>query len=161
MPNATALEHADTMIEKAWGQPIAELEKAAIRRPVEDPLLRAAMHIRGYLTVVSNSVAVHQERLHALTQPGHVPAFYDLDRITESASALRTAHAESNTALQAIRHVVDARELALQAQHGPDAERVKAASARSTHAPRPLALPAERPAPPAAAAPAAATANRR
>ncbi|MFF2616874.1 hypothetical protein [Kitasatospora sp. NPDC058046] len=148
------------MIEKAWGRPVTELEKAATRHPVEDPLLRAAMHSRGYLTVVSNSVAVHQERLHTLTRPGHVPAFYDLDRITESASALRTAHAESNTALQAIRHVVDARELALQTQGGRAAERVKAATARSTHAPRPPGLPAERPAPPTAAAPAASAANR-
>ncbi|MFD8783784.1 hypothetical protein [Kitasatospora sp. NPDC059599] len=87
--------------------------------PVEDPMLRAAMHHRAHLVVASNSAAVHQERLHALTRPGHVPAFYDLDRITASASALRTAYAESNTAVQMIRHIVDARELALQAQNGP------------------------------------------
>ncbi|MFF4927154.1 MULTISPECIES: hypothetical protein [unclassified Kitasatospora] len=161
MPDVTALEHADAMIEKAWGRPIADLEKAAVRRPVEDPLLRAAMHSRGYLTVVSNSIAVHQERLHALTHPGHIPTFYDLDRITESASALRTAHAETSTALRAICHVVDARELALQDQNGPGAERVKAATARSTHAPRPVSLPVERPAPPTAAASAASAANRR
>ncbi|MFD5434777.1 hypothetical protein ACFWJ4_21810 [Kitasatospora sp. NPDC127067] len=161
LSDATALEHADAMIEKAWGRPIAELEKAAIRHPTEAPLLRAAMHTRSHLTVVSNSVAVHRDRLHALTRPGHVPAFYDLDRITASASALRTAHAESDTALQAIRHVVDARELALQAQDGLGAERVKAAAARTTNSPRPLGLPAEQPAPPATAVPTASTAKRR
>ncbi|MFJ6381399.1 hypothetical protein ACIQI7_15585 [Kitasatospora sp. NPDC092039] len=161
MPDPTALEHADAMIEKAWGRPIAELEKAAIRRPVEDPLLRAAMHTRSYLTVVSNSVAVHRERLHALTRPGHVPAFYDLDRITESASALRTAHGESNTALQAIRHVVDARELSLHTQDGLGAERVRAATARTAQSPRPLGLPTGQAAPPAAAAPGLPVVNRR
>ncbi|MDH6709141.1 hypothetical protein P3T27_005887 [Kitasatospora sp. MAA19] len=89
--DATALDHADAMIEKAWGRPIAELEKAAPRMPVEDPMLRSAMHHRSLLVVVSNSIAVHQERLHALTRPGHVPAFYDLDRITASARPTRRA----------------------------------------------------------------------
>ncbi|MFF3069204.1 hypothetical protein [Kitasatospora sp. NPDC057936] len=114
----TALAHADSMIEKAWGRPIAELEKASVRLPVEDPLLRTAMHTRSHLVVVSNAAVVHQERLHALTRPDHVPAFYDLDRITQTASALRTAYAESNTALQAISHVIDARELS-QGRRGP------------------------------------------
>ncbi|MDH6145517.1 DNA-binding CsgD family transcriptional regulator [Kitasatospora sp. GP30] len=157
----TALDHADSMIEKAWGRPIAELEKASVRLPVEDPLLRTAMHTRSHLAVVSNAAVVHQERLHALTRPGHVPAFYDLDRITQSASALRTAYAESNTALQAISHVIDARELALKAEGGPDASRVRAATARTSQAPRPLGLPAEQPAPPAAATAARPVANRR
>ena len=160
MPDATALDHADTMIEKAWGRPIAELEKASVRYPVEDPLLRAAMHTRSHLTVVSNSVAVHQARLHALTRPGHVPAFFGLDRITDTASALRTAHAESITALQAIRHVVDAREAALTPQDGLGTERVRAATARTTPS-RPLGLDAGLPPPPTAAAPAATPANRR
>ncbi|MFJ9841712.1 hypothetical protein ACIRYZ_14815 [Kitasatospora sp. NPDC101155] len=161
MPDATALDHADAMIERAWGRPIAELEKAAPRLPVEDPMLRSAMHHRAHLVVVSNSAAVHQGRLHALTRPGHVPAFYDLDRITASASALRTAYAESNTALQMIRHVVDARELAVKAKGGPDAERVRAATARTSQAPRPLGLPADQPAPSAAASAAQHVANRR
>ncbi|MER7750890.1 LuxR C-terminal-related transcriptional regulator [Kitasatospora sp. NPDC097643] len=156
----TALDHADSMIEKAWGRPIAELEKASVRTPVEDPLLRTAMHTRSHLVVVSNAAVVHQERLHALTRPGHVPAFYDLDRITQSASALRTAYAESNTALQAISHVIDARELALKADGGPDAARVRAATARTSQAPQPLGLPADRPAPPAAAASARPVPNR-
>ncbi|MET8626611.1 hypothetical protein ABZW30_23110 [Kitasatospora sp. NPDC004669] len=161
MSDAPALDHADAMIEKAWGRPIAELQKAAPRLPVEDPMLRSAMHHRSHLVVVSNSIAVHQERLHALTRPGHVPAFYDLDRITASASALRTAHAESNTALQMIRHVVDARELVLKAEGGPDAERVRAATSRTSQAHRPLGLPTGQPTPPAPAAAAQHVANRR
>ncbi|MEU4029746.1 hypothetical protein [Streptomyces anulatus] len=65
------------------------------------------MHIRSALLVTANStVAVHQERLHALTRPGHAPAFYDLQRITSSAADLHVAQAESRTALQAISHVV-------------------------------------------------------
>ncbi|MBP0450579.1 DUF317 domain-containing protein [Kitasatospora sp. RG8] len=147
---------------EARGRPIGELERPAIHRSVEDPRLRAAIHTRGYLTVVSNIVAVHQARLHALTRPGHVPAFYDFDRITESASSLRTAHAESNTALQTIRHVVDAREAALTTQGGLDAERVRAATSRTTQSPRPLELPAGHPGtPPAAATPAPSPTNRR
>ncbi|MFF2078596.1 hypothetical protein ACFVXG_28065 [Kitasatospora sp. NPDC058162] len=104
---------------------------------------------------------MHQDRLHALTRPGHVPAFYDLDRITASASALRTAYAESNTALQMIRHVVDARELALTAEGGPDAERVRAATTRTSQAARPLGLSSARPTPPAATMSAQHVANRR
>ncbi|CAM5651616.1 hypothetical protein KAURM247S_02347 [Kitasatospora aureofaciens] len=40
-----------------------------------------------------------------------------------------------------IRHVVDARELAVKAKDGPDAERVRAATAHTSQAPRPLGLP--------------------
>ncbi|MER7772387.1 hypothetical protein [Kitasatospora sp. NPDC096140] len=160
MSDATALDCADAMIEQAWGRPIADLEKSASRLAATDPMLRSAMHHRAHLVVVSNSIAVHQDRLHALTRPGHVPAFYDLDRITTSASALRTAYAESNTAVQMIRHVVAAREHALTAAGGPDAERVRAATARTSQATRPLGPPADRPAPPAAA-PAPLVANQR
>ncbi|MDX3775970.1 hypothetical protein [Streptomyces europaeiscabiei] len=110
MSDATALNQADAMIEKAWGRPIDALETLAVRRPVEDSLLRSAMHIRSSLVVSNNAVAVHQDRLHALTRSGHVPAFYGLDRITSSAVALRVAQAESRTALQAINHVIEARE---------------------------------------------------
>ncbi|MGW7710970.1 hypothetical protein [Streptomyces sp. NPDC054771] len=78
MPDASALDQATTMIEKAWGRPIEALETLAVRRPCNDPLLRSAMHIRSTLVVTENAVTVYQERLHALTRPGHVPAFYDL-----------------------------------------------------------------------------------
>ncbi|MEV6209570.1 hypothetical protein [Kitasatospora sp. NPDC051914] len=161
MSDTTPPNHADAMIEKAWGRPIAELEKAAIRRPVEDPLLRAAMHSRSLLNIVANSAAVHQERLHALTRPGHVPAFYDLDRITESASALRTAYAESNTALRTIRHIIDAREAALKNEAGPSNGRIQAATARSAQAMHPSSLLAAPPAPMAAASPPQPLPNRR
>ncbi|MEU8927810.1 hypothetical protein AB0D10_44090 [Kitasatospora sp. NPDC048545] len=161
MSDATALDHADAMIEQAWKRPIAELEEAAPRLPVEDAMLRAAMHRRSHLVIVSNSIAAHQDRLHALTRPGHVPAFYDLDRITVSASALRTAYAESNTAVQMIRHIIDARELALTSEGGPDAERVRAATARTSQTPRPLGLPADQPALRSTAAVAQTVANRR
>jgi hypothetical protein len=50
------------MIEKAWAQPIDELETLALRHPVQDPLLRSAMHIRSGLVISSNAVAVHQDR---------------------------------------------------------------------------------------------------
>lgn len=159
MSDLTALDHAEALIEKSWGRPIAELEKASVRQPVEDPLLRAAMHTRSHLTVVSNSVVVHQNRLHALTRPGHVPAFYELDRITDTASALRTAYAESNTALTAIRDLVEARGHALKADSGRDAERVRAATARTAPS-RPLGLSANQPAPPAATGKAASPARR-
>ncbi|MCX4870861.1 hypothetical protein OHU11_03790 [Streptomyces sp. NBC_00257] len=110
MPNATALDQATTVIEKAWGRPIKALEALAVRRPCNDPLLRSAMHIRSALVVTENAVTVYHERLHALPRPGHVPAFYDLDRITKSAPDLRVAQAESHAFLQAISHVVEARE---------------------------------------------------
>ncbi len=80
MSDPTALDQADSMIEKAWGRPIDELETLAVHLAAEDPLLRSAMHIRSSLVVWTNSIAVHQDRLHALTRLGHVPAFYDLNR---------------------------------------------------------------------------------
>ncbi|MFB7950147.1 hypothetical protein ACFC6L_35160 [Kitasatospora phosalacinea] len=156
---ATALDHADAMIEKAWGRPIAELEQAAAHEPVEDPLLRAAMRTREHLTVLDSSAIVLQSRLHALTRPGHVPAFYELDRITDTAGSLRTAYAEASTALKAIRILVTARRHTLAAD-GTDAERVRAATARTTPS-RPLGPAADRPAPSAPAAPALGAANRR
>ncbi|MEU9155717.1 hypothetical protein AB0D59_35500 [Streptomyces sp. NPDC048417] len=147
MTDATALDQATAMIEKAWGRPIDVLETLAVRRPVEDPLLRSAMHIRSSLVVSNNAVAVHQDRLHALTRPGHVPAFYDQERITSSAVDLRVAQAESRTALQAISHVIEARDAAVTADRAPALRLAQAAVARSAHAPRDLGQPPDQPAP--------------
>ncbi|WP_328509580.1 hypothetical protein OG981_19040 [Streptomyces mirabilis] len=147
MSDATALDQADAMIEKAWGRPIDALETLAVRRPVEDPLLRSAMHIRSGLVVSNNAVAVHQDRLHALTRSGHVPAFYDLDRITSSAVNLRVVLAESRTALQAISRVIEAREAAATADRTPAVRLAQAAVARSAHTPRTLGQPPDQPAP--------------
>ncbi|WP_406080476.1 hypothetical protein OG468_08605 [Streptomyces zaomyceticus] len=94
MPDTTALGQATAVIEKAWGQPIEVLEVLAVRHPCDDPLLRSAMHIRTALAITDNAVTVHQDRLHALTRPGYVPAFYELDRIVNSATTLRVALAE-------------------------------------------------------------------
>ncbi|MDJ0465746.1 hypothetical protein [Streptomyces sp. H27-C3] len=153
MPDATALDQATAMIENAWGRPIEALESLAVRRPSDDPLLRSAMHIRSALVVTDNAVAVHQDRLHALTRSGHVPAFYDLERITGSAADLRVAHAESRTSLQAISHVIDAREAAAPAGRAPAARLTQAAVARSGHAPRALGQSPDQPAPPAVVGP--------
>ncbi|MFJ5879867.1 hypothetical protein [Kitasatospora cineracea] len=157
MSDTTALDHADAMIEKAWGRPIAELEKTSALRPVEDPLLQAAMRTRIHLVVASNSVAVHQERLHALTRPGRVPAHYDLAALTDTASALRTGYAECYNALTSLRHLAEARE-AVTADLA--AERVRAATARTAPS-RPPGPAADQPAPPAVGTRAPAPANRR
>ena len=105
----------------------------------------------------NNAVAVHQDRLHALTRPGHEPAFYDLERITSSAVGLRVAQAESRTALQAISHVIEAREAAVTADRTPSLSLAQAAVARSAHAPRALGQPPDQPAPSAAVRPTVAT----
>lgn len=91
MSDATPLDQATEMIEKAWKRPIDVLEALAVRRPCDDPLLRAAMHIRSSLAVADNALAVHRDRLHALTRTSRVPAFYDHERITASAVDLRVA----------------------------------------------------------------------
>ncbi|MFB7968829.1 hypothetical protein [Streptomyces rubiginosohelvolus] len=154
MPDATALDQATTMIEEAWGRPIEALESIAFRRPTDDPLLRSAMHIRSALLVTADSsVAVHQERLHALTRPGHAPAFYDLQRITSSAADLRVAQAESSTALQAISHVVQAREAAATADRAPSTRLAQAAVARSGHDQHVLGQVPDQAAPPAVVGP--------
>jgi hypothetical protein len=145
----TMLDQATAMIEKAWSQPIEVLEVLAIRCPCEDPLLRSAMHTRTSLAITDNAVTVHQDRLHALTSPRYVPAFYELDRITESAVSLRVAHAESHTYLQAIRRVVEAREAAAPAQQAPADRLAQAAVARSGHPPH---APGQAPGPPAPSA---------
>jgi len=69
MPDATALDQATAVIEKAWGRPIEALESLAVRSPGDDPLLRAALHLRSSLVITDNAAAVHQDRLHALTRP--------------------------------------------------------------------------------------------
>ncbi|RPK48706.1 hypothetical protein EES39_09280 [Streptomyces sp. ADI92-24] len=146
MPDATALDQATAMIEKACGRPIEALESLAVRRPSDDPLLRSVMHIRSALVVTDNAVAVHQDRLHALTRSGRVPAFYDLERITGSAAGLRVAQAESRTSLQAISHVIEAREAAATVDRPPAARLAQAAVARSGHAPRTLGQSPDQPA---------------
>ncbi|MFE1439191.1 hypothetical protein [Streptomyces sp. NPDC058739] len=138
MPDTTALDLATSGIEKAWGQPIELLEVLAVRRPCDDPLLRSAMHIRTALAITDNAVSVHQDRLHALTRPEYVPAFYELDRLVSSAADLRVALAESGADVQAVRRVVEAREAASAADRGPAANLSRAAVARSglaSHAP--------------------------
>lgn len=153
MSDATALDQATAMIEKAWGRPIEDLEALAVRRPNNDPLLRSAMHIRSALVITDNAVAVHQDRLHALTRLGHVPAFYELERITSTAADLRIAQAESRTSLQAISHVIEARETAATADRTPAVRLAQAAVARSAHAPRALGQSPDQPAPSAVIGP--------
>ncbi|MGV4927606.1 hypothetical protein K2224_28920 (plasmid) [Streptomyces sp. BHT-5-2] len=157
MPDTTALDQATAMIEKAWGRPIETLESLAVRRPNDDPLLRSAMHIRSTLVVTDNAVAVHQDRLHALTRPGHVPAFYDLERITSSAADLRVAQAESRTSLQAISHVIEARDASATAERAPAVRLAQAAVARSGHAPHALGPAPDQPAPSASVGPSVAS----
>jgi hypothetical protein len=156
MPDATALDQATAMIEKSWGRPIEDLESLAVRRPNNDPLLRSAMHIRSTLVITANAVAVHQDRLHALTRPGHVPAFYELERITSTAADLRVAQAESRTSLQAISHVTEAREAAATADQAPAVRLAQAAVARSGHTTRALGQAPDQPAPTAPVGPTAA-----
>ncbi|WP_435191008.1 hypothetical protein [Streptomyces sp. bgisy126] len=131
MPTATMLDQATAMIEKAWGQPIEVLEVLAVRRPCEDPLLRSAIHTRTSLVISDSAMAVHKDRLHAMTRPGYVPAFYEMDRLTDSAVDLRVAHSESHAYLQAIRRVVEAREAAAPAARAPADRLAQAAVARS------------------------------
>lgn len=160
--STTVLDQATTMIEKAWGRPIDVLESLAVQHPAKDALLRSVMHIRSALVVTDNAVAVHRDRLHALTRSGHVPAFYDLERITGSAADLRVAQAESRTSLQAISHVIEARDAVRSADRGPAVRLAQAAVARTGHAPRTGDLGPGRPAPSAAAgAPVASRGPRR
>ena len=135
MSEPTALHQADALIEKAWGRRIDILETLAVRRPANDPLLTAAMHIRSALVISDNAIAVHQDRLHALTRPGHVAPFYDLERSTRSAIELRVAQAESLMALRGISYVIEAREAAAPALQPPAVRLAQAAVARSMPTP--------------------------
>ncbi|MEU6664036.1 hypothetical protein [Streptomyces sp. NPDC046821] len=155
MPTVTMLDQATSMIENAWGQPIQVLEVLAVRRPCEDPLLRSAMHTRTALAITDNSVTVHQDRLHALTRPGYVPDFYELDRITNAAVDLRVAHTESRTYLQAIRRVVEAREAAAPEDRAPAVRLTQAAVARSGQVPETAGQVPDPPAPSVGAGPSA------
>lgn len=157
MSDVTYLDHATTMIEKAWGRPIAELEVIAVQQPVHDPLLRAAMHVLSGLVISSNAVVVYQDRLHTLTRNGYVPAPYDRSPIAHTAMNMQIEQAESRTALAAIGHIIHAREAA-QSDGGQPAVRLpQAAVARSAQAPRtPPGQVPDRPAPAAAAHPSAA-----
>lgn len=150
MSDATPLDQATEMIENAWNRPIDVLEALAVRRPCDDPLMRAAMHIRSSLVVADNALAVHRDRLHALTRTSRVPAFYDHERITASAVDLRVAQAESRTAVQAISHVIEAREAAVTSDRAPAVRLAQAAVARSGHAPRGVGQAPDQPAPSAA-----------
>ncbi|MFC4036151.1 hypothetical protein ACFO3J_32580 [Streptomyces polygonati] len=159
MSHPTVFDQATAIIENAWARPIEELETIAVQRPALDPLLRSAMHIRSALVVSSNAVVVHQDRLNAMTRPGQVPAFYDLERITRSAVDLRVAQAESHARLQAIGHIIDAREAALPTDRAPAIRLAQAAVARSVQAPRPPGQPPDQTAIPAAASQPAATSS--
>ncbi|WP_197358733.1 hypothetical protein, partial [Streptomyces clavuligerus] len=50
----------------------------------------------------------HQERVHHLTRPGHVPVLHELDAITSAATQLHIAHAEANARVRALCAVIDA-----------------------------------------------------
>ncbi|WP_435127176.1 hypothetical protein [Actinacidiphila sp. bgisy144] len=150
MSDATVFDQATAMIEKAWDRPIDALETLALQRPVQDPLLRSAMHIRSTLVVSSNAAVVHQDRLHAMTSPGRMPASYDTERITRAAVDLRIAQAESQARLQAIGSIIDAREATRPPDRAPAIRLAQAAVARSVQAPR---TPGPPPGQPSASAP--------
>jgi hypothetical protein len=141
------------MIEKTWGRYIEALEALAVRRPSDDPLLRAAN------AHPIDAGRHRQRRCRApgpsarLTRPGHMPAFYDLERITSSAADLRVTQAESRTALQAISHVVEAWEATVPAAPAPAVRLAQVAVVRSGHAPRALGQAPDQPAPSAAVGP--------
>ncbi|MFJ5875324.1 hypothetical protein ACIQD1_11455 [Streptomyces sp. NPDC093088] len=162
MSTATMLDQATAMIQKAWGQPIEVLEALAVRRPYEDLLLRTAMHTRMAMAITDSALTTHQNRLHALSRPGHVPTFYEEEQITTSAVSLRVAHTESRAHLETIRRVVEAREAAVPAARAPADRLAQAAVARSGRAPN---APSQVPTPPAPSAavgpPAPATGPRR
>lgn len=85
----TMLDRATAMIVNSWGQPLEALGVLAGRLPSEDPLLRCVMHTRTALAITDNAVAVHRDRLHALSRHAYVPDFDGLDRITKTAVSLR------------------------------------------------------------------------
>lgn len=150
MPDATALDQATTMIEKAWDSPI---EALAVRSPRDYPLLRSVLHPRTALSGAAHAVSVHQDRLHALTRPGYVPGFYEEDQITAAAVDLRVAQTESRAYLQAIRRVIEGREAAATADRAPAVRLAQAAVARSGHSPPVLGQLPDQPAPSAAVGP--------
>lgn len=157
MPDATDLDKAHALIEKAWGRPVEELESLSVRWPVEDPLLHSVMRIRSSLVISDNAAHVHQDRLQALTRGDRVPAFYELEQTSSSAVSLRVARGVSLVALRAISHVIEARESTSTADRAPAARLAQAAVARSAQAPRALGQPPDQPAPSAAAGPPTAT----
>ncbi|MFJ4007348.1 hypothetical protein ACIPWL_28375 [Streptomyces sp. NPDC090023] len=161
MPTASSLDQATAMIEKTWGQPIEMLEVLAVRQPCGDPLLRSAIHIRTALVITDNAVGVHQDRLHALTRPGYVPTFWEMDRLTGAAADLRVAQAESQAYLQSIRRVVEAHETAAPAEPAPAVRLTQAAVARSGQAPHAPGTVPDLPAPSADVGPPAPTAGPR
>ncbi len=75
--------------------------------------------------------------------------------------ALRVAQVESRTVLQAISHVIEAREAAVTADRAPALRLAQAAVARSAHAPRAMGQPPDQPAPSAAVGPTVAVAGPR
>ncbi|GAQ59476.1 hypothetical protein [Streptomyces acidiscabies] len=134
------LHAADQMITTAWGQPISTLEATAIHHPDKDPLLRSVLHIRQTLASAYRTVYTHQEHLHTLTGSDVITSRYDLDRITASATALRVASTEAETATRAIEHLIHSRELADQARR-TRAERRQAAATRTQGADSPAVPP--------------------
>ncbi|MGW4901277.1 hypothetical protein ACWEO8_12420 [Streptomyces albidoflavus] len=161
MPTTTMLDQATAMIENAWGQPIEALEVLGVRRPSDDPLLRCAMYTRAALAITDSAVTVHQDRLHALSRHGYVPDFYELDRITDTAVSLRVAHAESRAYLQAIRHLVEAREAAAPEVGAPAVRLAQAAVARSGQTPHAPGAASDPPPPAAFVGPSVPTAGPR
>jgi hypothetical protein len=146
---------------KGWCSAIEVLEHRAVHHQAEDRLLRATMHIGSSLIVSTNAVAGHRDRLHALTRPEHVPAFYDEQRISSSAVALRVALAESRTALQAISHLLVAKDSVPTTDQAPAPRLTEAAVARSAPTPRPPAPSPDRRVPSAADRPRRADSGRR
>ncbi|MFF2025054.1 hypothetical protein ACFVW2_25010 [Streptomyces sp. NPDC058171] len=108
MSQHTALATADTVIEATWQRPVDALQTLLRERRTTDPTLLTVLRIRQSLLFSDAEITSHQERLHHLTRPGHVPLLHELDSVTSAATQLRTAHAEAHARVRAICAVIDA-----------------------------------------------------
>lgn len=148
MSETSELDSITALIESTWGRSAAELERRAIHRPADDPLLRAAMRMRGAVQRADYTITDCQQQLESLTRPGTAPSPFDPKRITEAGIKIQVALGERRTALAAVHYIVDAKTAALNAP-ADQQRRAQAATARSDLAPRPLGLSADAPAAPA------------
>ncbi|MEV3871593.1 hypothetical protein [Streptomyces sp. NPDC049906] len=108
MSQPTALATADSSIRAAWQRPVDTLQTLRSEGRTTDPTLVTVLRIRQGLLFSDAQMTAHQNLLHHLTRPGHVPDLLELDTMTSSTTQLRIAHAEAHARVRAICSVIDA-----------------------------------------------------
>jgi hypothetical protein len=133
-PPRSLLALADELITGTRNRHVDDLRREALLRPVTDPALRAAMHIRQELDWLEPSITNAAAALHRRFRPDQgVLEVNEAEYLVHRFAALSSATAKAHTHLEAVGRICAA-VAASKADTVPELVRTQAATVRSAPA---------------------------